>query len=108
MIKEISQREIRQPIPINTVIQQVARHYQISKQSLTKTSRGQGARNLPRWMAMKLCQQNGGAKLIDIANAFHVRHYSTVSQTIGRLNKLMLEDADLAKDFNVLSQVLAP
>ncbi len=108
MTNEISQREIQQPIPINTVIQQVASHYQISKRSLTKTTRGQGARNLPRWIAMKLCQQNGGAKLIDIANAFHVGHYSTVSQTIGRLNKLMLEDADLAKEFNMLSQDLTP
>ncbi len=30
----------------------------------------------------------------------------TVSQTIGRLNKLMKEDAGLAKEFNVLSQDL--
>ncbi|MCP4490568.1 MAG: hypothetical protein GY820_25120 [Gammaproteobacteria bacterium] len=55
---------------------------------------------------MKLCQQCGEAKLTDIASEFHVGHYSTVSQTIGRLNKLMKEDAGLAKEFNMLSQDL--
>ncbi len=56
---------------------------------------------------MKLCQQCGEAKLTDIAREFHVGHYSTVSQTIGRLNKLMKEDAGLAKEFNVLSRDLS-
>jgi putative transposase len=55
---------------------------------------------------MKLCQQCGEARLLDMAEVFHVGHYSTVSQTIGRLNKLLLEDDKLAMEFNVLSQDL--
>ena len=105
---EISQREMRQPVPIKAIIQAVANHYQISEQSLVKTKRGQGARNIPRWIAMKLCQECGEAKLTDIAKAFHVGHYSTVSKTIGRLNRLVSEDVKLAKLFNRLSQDLTP
>jgi putative transposase len=58
-------------------------------------------------MAMKLCQQCGEARLMDMAKAFHVGHYSTVSQTIGRLNKLLLEDDRLAAEFDMLSQDLS-
>ncbi|VAW55236.1 hypothetical protein MNBD_GAMMA06-1024 [hydrothermal vent metagenome] len=57
---------------------------------------------------MKLCQQIGGAKLTDIAKAFNVGHYSTVSQTIGRLNLLMEEDELVKNRFNALSQDLTP
>ena len=49
---------------------------------------------------MKLCQEYGEAKLHDIAKVFHVGHYSTVSKTIGRLNRLVSEDVELAKVFN--------
>ncbi|MCP4487464.1 MAG: hypothetical protein GY820_09135 [Gammaproteobacteria bacterium] len=66
---------------------EIAQYYQIEEIGLIETSRGQ-------------------AKLTDIAREFHAGHYSTVSQTIGRLNKLMREDAGLAKEFNMLSQYL--
>ena len=59
-------------------------------------------------MAMKLCQQIGGAKLTDIALLFNVGHYSTVSQTIGPLNKVLETDVELVECFNVLSQDLTP
>ncbi|MCP4274464.1 MAG: hypothetical protein GY781_21270, partial [Gammaproteobacteria bacterium] len=87
----------------SAIIKYVAQYYQIEEIGLIETSRSQGRRNLPRWVAMKLCQQCGEVKLTDIAREFHVGHYSTVSQTIGRLNKLMKEDAGLAKEFNMLS-----
>ncbi len=57
---------------------------------------------------MKLCQEVGGAKLTEIAKVFNVGHYSTVSQTIGRLNLLMYKDSRVAGEFNVLSQDLTP
>ena len=67
-----------------------------------------GAKNIPRWIAMKLCQQVGGAKLTEIADVFNVSHYSTISQTIGRLNRLMGDDRETEKIFNILSQDLTP
>ncbi|MCP4491064.1 MAG: hypothetical protein GY820_27675 [Gammaproteobacteria bacterium] len=53
---------------------EIAQYYQIEEIGLIETSRGQGRRNLPRWVAMKLCQQCGEAKLTDIAREFHVGH----------------------------------
>ena len=47
-----------------------------------------------------------GARLLEIANTFHVGHYSTVSQTIMRLNILLAKDAKLTSEFNMLSQDL--
>ncbi len=106
--QEVNQRETRPPVPITRVIEQVAGYYQMPEQAITRAKRGQGIRNIPRWVAMKLCQQHGEAKLTDMAKVFHVGHYSTVSQTIGRLNKLLSEDDKLAKEFNMLSQYLTP
>ncbi len=57
---------------------------------------------------MKLCQQTGGPKLTEIALAFNVGHYSAISQTIGRLNKMLETDVELADCFNMLSQDLTP
>ena len=71
---EINQRETRPVVPISTIIQKVAGYYQIPEQAITQTRRGQGARNIPRWMAMKLCQQCGEARLVDMAKMFHVGH----------------------------------
>jgi len=57
---------------------------------------------------MKLCQDVGGAKLTDIAIIFKVGHYSTISQTIGRLNKMLQDDRRVSSDFTMLSQDLTP
>ena len=57
---------------------------------------------------MKLCQEVGSAKLTEIAEVFEVGHYSTVSQTIGRLNRLKNEDRQYEVDYKLLSQDLTP
>ncbi|MCP4491966.1 MAG: hypothetical protein GY820_32380, partial [Gammaproteobacteria bacterium] len=62
---EISHRQTRQPMTTSAIIKYVAQYYQIEEIGLIETSRGQGRRNLPRWVAMKLCQQCGEAKLTD-------------------------------------------
>ena len=63
-------------------------------------------KQVPRWIAMKLCQEKSSAKLKDIATLFMVGHYSTVSQTVARLNFLLQSDQATQVDFNVLSQDL--
>ena len=57
---------------------------------------------------MKLCQEFGSARLTELADVFQVGHYSTVSQTIGRLNLLMQENIEVGESYNVLSQDLTP
>ncbi|HEC11966.1 MAG TPA: hypothetical protein ENI80_01745 [Acidiferrobacteraceae bacterium] len=105
---EIDQKGLKHPVPLLRIIQAVAAYYDLSINNLLVAKRGQGKKNVPRWVAMKLCQGVGGAKLLEIATVFHVRHYSTVSQTIGRLNQLLLNDKQAVKDFNMLSQDLTP
>ena len=105
---EIDRKGLKQPVPLPEVLRKVAVHYGIAISELQVAKRGKGSKNLPRWIAMKLCQEVSGAKLIEIATVFNVGHYSTVSQTIGRLNNLLNEDAHVKRSFNVLSQDLTP
>ena len=105
---EIDKKGLKQPVSLMTIIEAVATKYHVSKKDICTAKRGKGARNVPRWIAMKLCQEVGGAKLNEIAKVFNVGHYSTVSQTIGRFNLLMLDDSEFAREFNVLSQDLTP
>jgi len=105
---EINYKALQQPIELSLIIKAVADYYQVSNNDITQTKRGKGARNLPRWLAMKLCQELGSAKLIDIAGRFNVGHYSTVSQTIGRLNRLIASDDEMGLLYNKLSQDLTP
>lgn len=103
---EISQRQLQSPVAMPVIISAVADYYQIAINDILQTRRGKGTRNLPRWIAMKLCQEVGSARLTDIATQFNVGHYSTVSQTIGRLNHLMQGDEEVVNNFNMLSQDL--
>jgi len=105
---EVDKKGQRHPVPLLSIMKAVAAYYKISVNDIRVAKRGQGIKSFPRWMAMKLCQEVGGAKLTEIANEFNVGHYSTVSQTIGRLNRLMQEDQQVVKEYNVLSQDLTP
>lgn len=106
--REIDQKGINHPIPLARIIEAVANYYQVAEPTIRRAKRGKGNRNIPRWIAMKLCQEVGSAKLTEIAKVFAVSHYSTVSQTIGRLNRLKDEDRQYQDDYNMLSQDLTP
>ena len=57
---------------------------------------------------MKLCQDYSGKTLNEIAGYFNVGLYYTVSQTIGRLNRILKDNRDLQKELNTISQDLTP
>jgi len=105
---EIDKKGLRHPIPLMQIVEAVAAYYKTPVHGVLISKRGQGKKNIPRWIAMKLCQEVGGAKLKEISTLFNVGHYSTVSQTIGRLNCLMQDDHRVLKEFNMLSQDLTP
>lgn len=105
---EIDKKGIKQPIAMAEIIRSVAVYFSVSDKSICLAKKGQGTKNIARWVAMKLCQEIGGSRLTEIAEQFNVNHYSTVSQTIGRLNRLMKEDKKVEKNYNVLSQDLTP
>jgi REP element-mobilizing transposase RayT len=106
--EEIDKKGLKNPVEIAFIIKGVATFYQVSEKSITHAKRGKGEKNIPRWVVMKLCQEIGGAKLIEIAKQLNISHYSTVSQTIGRLNALIIEDNEVRAIFVKLSQDLTP
>ncbi len=93
---------------MSEIVQAVAIHFDVSLDSLLKAKRVNGRKNVPRWLAMKVCQEVEGARLSDIAKEFHVDHYSTVSQTISRLNRQLKEDTGTEQIFNIISKDLTP
>jgi hypothetical protein len=105
---EIDKKGLKHPVDLVKIVSSVAANYNLSVKDICVAKRGNGEKNIPRWIAMKLCQEVGGAKLTEIAEVFNVGHYSTVSQTIRRLNLLMQEDIGVVAEFNVLSQDLTP
>ena len=106
--KEADKKGRKQLVTISAILMAVSKHYEVSLNDLKVARRGRGLKSTPRRVAMKLCQQLAGATLKEIAEVFHVGHYSTVSQTIGRLNREMEESQSLAKAFRLLKQALTP
>ena len=67
------------------VVTEVARFYKVDEQSIYQAARGPGSRNVPRWVAMHLCQELSAVTLQVIARRFGLKRYGTVSTTIGKL-----------------------
>jgi hypothetical protein len=105
---EVDTKGTRDIVSMDRVVLAVAEHYHLSVDDIHNAKRGRGMKQTPRWIAMKLCQENAGVKLQEIARLFNVSHYSTVSQTVSRLNRLLEDNSAIRREFNVLSQDLTP
>ncbi|PCK06010.1 MAG: hypothetical protein COA42_17685 [Alteromonadaceae bacterium] len=105
---ECSVRSAREAVEVEVILDAVITMFACERSGLLKVSRGRQPRNYARWVAMKLCQSHGQMTLQKIADIFGVTHYSTISQTIGRLNRAMVEDDRLFERFGVISQDLTP
>lgn len=99
---------LRRVVSAKKIIASVAKHYEISEKQITTASRGRGSRNIPRWISMKLCQDCSGLTLSEMAKIFNVGHYCTVSQTIGRLSKVLEHDRKLRNELYAICQDLTP
>ena len=69
------------------IIAAVAKQFKVSEASIYKAARGPGSKNVPRWVAMYLCQELSGVTLQSIAKLFKLKRYGTVSTTVGKLKK---------------------
>ena len=105
---EVDKKGRKQLVTMSAILMAVSTHYDVSLDDLKVARRGRGLKSTPRRVAMKLCQQLAGGTLKEIAEVFHVGHYSTVSQTIGRLNREMEENQSLLNTFRLLNQALTP
>jgi putative transposase len=57
----------------------VGSFYQVSTSHLTNSAHGKVAENLPRKVAVYLCQETTGATLRKIAEVFNLGHYRSAS-----------------------------
>ena len=74
------------------VIAYLVQHFNVEVDEIITVKKGRKEKNLPRWFAIKLCQDLTGLNLQALADVFNVKHYSAISKTVGRLNALMIED----------------
>lgn len=74
------------------IISAVAKQFKVSEASIYKAARGPGSKNVPRWVAMYLCQELSAVTLQAIAKLFRLKRYGTVSTTVGKLKQEFLDD----------------
>lgn len=67
-------------------------YFNVEVNEIIAVKKGRKEKNLPRWFAIKLCQDLTGLNLQALVAIFNVQHYSAISKTVGRLNTLMVED----------------
>ncbi len=88
-----------------SIIKEVARISAISKAELYVQRRGK--ENLPRDIAIYLVRMMTGLSLSDIGTIFGIESYSTVSNSIERINKKIKADRDLVNTIAKLKSKLS-
>jgi len=88
------------------VVEAVAKYFKVSEKSIYQASRGPSSKNVPRWIAMHLCQELSGVTLQDIAKRFGLKRYGTVSTTVGKLKNEVEIDPKIARAVNTLRKRL--
>jgi putative transposase len=88
------------------IVSSVADTFNVSGNSILRAARGPGTKNVPRWVAMYLCQEIGGITLQKIASRFGLQRYGTVSTTIGKLRGEFEENPPLASQVLRIRQQL--
>lgn len=93
---------------IKQVVAAVADQFKVTEKSIYQAARGPGSKNLPRWIAMYLCQEVGGVTLQEIAKKFGLKRYGTVSTTIGKLKQEFAESPKTQGQVKRLRAKLSP
>jgi len=92
---------------LSRIVASVATVFTVSEDSIVQAARGPGSKNVPRWVAMHLCQEVGGVTLQVIADHFGLQRYGTVSTTIGKLRDELPANPRLQSQLHKLLQQLS-
>lgn len=87
------------------IVEQVATAFRVSSESILSTTRG-GNNNVPRWVAMHLCQEVGGLRLKSIAENLGLKRTGSIPTTIKKLKELMKNDKALDRKVERISRRL--
>jgi len=91
---------------LHRIVGTVATAMKVSPGSILQAARGPGSKNVPRWLAMYLCQEVGGITLQVIAEHFGLQRYGTVSTTIGKLKQELATNPKLPATVHKLRRTL--
>ena len=91
-------------LTIIQVIQGVASAYDTLEGDITKRTKGPQQENKPRKLAMHLCQELAGAKLIDIVAQFNLSNIGSVSFITHQIRKRADEDLLLRREIERLTK----
>ncbi len=82
---------------MDQIIRLVATYYQVDARALTTVVKGPQKGMLARKVAMYLCQQLGGYRLMDIMRAFGLSNVGSVSFITAQIRKRITETSHFAK-----------
>jgi len=80
---------------IDEIVNQVAKIFRVSDDSIVRGQQGRGKKNLPRWVAICLSQEIGSKKLTVIADAFGLKRTGSIPTTVKKLRELLENDSKL-------------
>jgi REP element-mobilizing transposase RayT len=89
-------RRIQAAVPLSRIVQAAADEFRMSPRDLTAGTRPRGDRTLARDLALWLGQVEGRLSLPEMASAFGLGHYTSVSTAIARVRLRSSEDARFA------------
>jgi REP element-mobilizing transposase RayT len=89
------------------IISAVAKQFKVPEASIYTAARGPGSKNVPRWVAMYLCQELSAVTLQSIAKLFKLKRYGTVSTTVGKLRAEFKDNPSLLSATDRLAKKLS-
>jgi chromosomal replication initiator protein len=92
-------------VTIDEIQRRVAEHYNLKLSEMTSDRRARVVAR-PRQVAMYLAKQLTTASLPQIGQKFGKRDHTTVMHAVRKIEELMLSDAGLAEDVELLRRML--
>ena len=99
-------KELSPTIPPRQVVAVVALHCETEQNHILEARRGRYSHNMPRLMAMYLCQQVGQSSLKQIADYFSLGHYASAANSISKFRSMVGADAFLASRVDTIQRQL--
>jgi REP element-mobilizing transposase RayT len=97
-------KETNQSIDVKSIIENVAKTFKVSIQSITTRQTGRQKSNTPRAITMYLIQEYKDYKLIDIAKIFDLNNTGSVAKSIFKAKLLIKKE--YSKEFETISKSL--
>jgi chromosomal replication initiation ATPase DnaA len=106
LVAEQKSRLIRPSLSIETVSQAVAQYYNVDLRMLTERCKGKQNQNIPRKVAMYLCQHSTDAPLQKIAELFNLKQYRSASYAAYQVRKLKRTDEHFEQQLQQIIKML--